>query len=102
MKRTNSRLVSWLLAALLCSSTLAHRALRGLGFRISKYLADRFRTERDCQTQCRARLEKATARSVVWWFHCVLLWSNLHDFGGLRVVFFYNARNPDSEPLKDL
>jgi hypothetical protein len=77
LKRTNSSLVSRLLAASLCSTTLGHGVLllTSFGLRICKCLAGRPRTECDCQTQHRARLEKTTARSVVWMFHGVLLLS---------------------------
>src|SRR6266436_1799444 len=59
------------LPASLGGTRLGHSVLllSGFGFRICKCLADRRWAQRDCQTRHRARLEKATARSVVWLFH---------------------------------
>src|SRR5260370_29479413 len=73
--RTNGGLVSCLLAPSLCSTGFGHAVLllSSFGFRICKCLGDRTWAERDCQTQQRARLEKATARSFFWFFHGVLL-----------------------------
>src|SRR6266571_1422520 len=90
MERTNSGLVSCLLAASLCSTGLGHGVLlqSNFGFRICKCLADRRWAERDCQTQHRTRLEKATARSVVWLLHCVLL-SSSSGFLGCAVIVPY-------------
>src|SRR5580704_2564517 len=70
MKRTNSGAASrW------CGTCLGHRVLLlgSVGFRICKCLAERRWPECGCQTQHRTRLEKATARSIVWLFHCVFL-----------------------------
>src|SRR5882762_282063 len=81
-----------LLPASLGSTRLGHSVLLlcSFGFRICNCLTDRRWAERDCQTQHRARLEKATARSVVWLFHgvrlssssgfwrCVVIVSSLH------------------------
>ena len=49
--------------------------------RICECLADRSWAERDCQTEHRARLEKATARCFIWSFHRVLALSSLGFFG---------------------
>src|SRR5580704_656880 len=68
LKRTNSSLVGRL-----CSTGSGHGVLLSSNSGLCKYLADRYWSERDCQAQHRARLEKATTRSVVWFFHRVLL-----------------------------
>src|SRR5258706_2520424 len=70
MKRTNSCVVSHR-----CSTSLSHGVLllSSVGFRMCKCLAEQSWAERDCQTQHRTRLQKATARFVLWLFHGVLL-----------------------------
>src|ERR1700734_4410104 len=50
-----------------------HRVLLSSNSGICKRLADSCWSERDGQAHHRAHLEKATARSVVWFFHRVLL-----------------------------
>src|SRR5437870_2652742 len=75
VKRTNSGVVTSLLGGWLCSSGLGHGLLllNSFGFRICECLGDRPWAERDCQTQHRTLLEKATARSLLCLFHRVLL-----------------------------
>src|SRR5882672_7170204 len=64
-----------------------------LDFRICNCLPDRRWAERDCQTQHRTRLEKATARSVVWLFRCVPLSSSSGLLGRVVIVSSLHLRS---------
>src|SRR6266478_5122398 len=83
------------LPASLGGTRLGHSVLllSGFGFRICKCLADRRWAERDCQTQHRTRLEKATARSVVWLFRCVPLSSSSGLLGRVVIVSSLHLRS---------